>query len=153
MKVFWQVFFRKCKFSCRFFEKICKLFCKFFHFPFSSKTSFLRQRRKFSRFPEWKHCFFWQISTLFRAHPYLERVRLNKHGQQNQPKLIADGVQIPVETKRIKILSLHPTVIKEFNGKDIDTAFLNLFTAYHSLEEPRCCGTHEKALYKRMVLF
>ena len=44
-------------------------------------------------------------------------------------------MQIPVETKRIKILSLHPTVIKEFNGKDIDTPFLNLFTAYHSLEE------------------
>ena len=75
---------------------------------------------------------------MFRDHPNLERVRLNKRAQ-NHPRL-DDGMPISVKPywtrlKRIKVLSLHPIIIKELIRKYVGTALFNLLASCPSLEE------------------
>ena len=81
-----------------------------------------------------------QIFPLIRAHPYLERLRFNKDLQLHYINWAIDETFDWSLLEHIKVLSIHPTVIRDLDrNKHFRPTLYKFLTACTSLEELEIC--------------
>ena len=81
-----------------------------------------------------------QISPLIRAHPYLERLRFNKDLRRHYINWTNQDTFDWSLLEHIKVLSIHPTVIKNMDrNKHFRPILYKFLTACTSLEELEIC--------------